>query len=150
MVDRVPSHGVNGSASDQGVESAKKPQASLGIKQALALLHFVPKDSLRCNDSIHEVTTQCGQDSTMRIKDDLAFIVLDYAARAAMAQPSKTGPTVIQVKDNSVMVWDCCASSSVTGSLLNTRDVTEKITHIETADGMKATHTSTCMKTYFL
>ena len=46
---------------------------------------------------------------------------------------------------------DCGASSSVTGSLINTKDVIEKITKIETADGvdsMKATHQ--CMKTYFV
>ena len=101
------------------------------------MLHFVPKDPRRCTDSTHEVTTQRNQDSTIRIKDDFAFIIRDYEAlaRAAMARPSETDPTVIQVKDKSVIVMDCDASSSVTGSLLNTRDVTVKITHIETADG---------------
>ena len=46
---------------------------------------------------------------------------------------------------------DCGASRTVTGSLLNTREVIEKTINIETADGkqsLKSTHT--CLKTYFL
>ena len=39
-------------------ESAHLPVACMGFKQALASLHFVPEETLRCNDSIHEVTTQ--------------------------------------------------------------------------------------------
>ena len=87
----------------------------------------------------------------MIIKEDFAFIIRDYAARAAMARPSNTSPMVTQLKDKSVIVMDCGASRTVTGSLLNTREVTEKTTNIKTADGkqsLKATHT--CLKTYFL
>ena len=63
---------------------------------------------------------------------------------------------------NMDIAMDCGASSSVTGSLINTKDtgslinrdtkdVIEKITKLEPADGvdsMKATHQ--CMKTYFV
>ena len=68
-----------------------------------------------------------------------------------MARPSKTGPMVTQLKDKSVIVMDCGTSCTVTGSLLNTREVIKQTTNIETADGMeslKATHT--CLKIYFL
>ena len=52
--------------------------------------YTVPKDPLRCNDSIHEVTTQYYQDLIMRIKDAMAIIILDYVAHTAMALPSET------------------------------------------------------------
>ena len=65
-----------------------------------------------------------------------------------MARPSDAGPVVTQLKDKSVIVMDCGASRTVTGSLLNTREVIKKTINIETADGLKATHT--CLKTYFL
>ena len=90
MVDGVPAHGVTGSASNQGVESgqSKLSLAMLGFKQALTSLNLIPNDPLRWYDSIQEVTTQSDQYSTMKIKEDFAFIIRDYAARAAMASPS--------------------------------------------------------------
>jgi len=97
------------------------------------------------------VTIQCAQEKTVRIKDYFAFIIQDHitAERAAMARPADAEPLV--VKDNTTIVMDCGASSSLTGSLLNTKEISEKVTRIETADGaetMKATHH--CMKTYFV
>ena len=56
----------------------------------------------------------------MTIKDDFAFIIRNHTARAAMSRPSDTVPLVI--KGKSVIVMDCGASSSVTGSLINTKD----------------------------
>ena len=105
MVDGVPraAHGVTGSASNQGVLSGQSlPLTMLGFKQALTSLNLVPNDPLRCYDSIQEVTTQCYQDSTMIIKEDFAFIIQEYAARAAMARPSETGPMVTQLTDTGV------------------------------------------------
>ena len=67
-------------------ESAHLPAACMGFKQALASLHFVPEETLRCNDSIHEVTTQCVQESKMTIKDDFAFIIRDHTERVAQSQ----------------------------------------------------------------
>ena len=68
-----------------------------------------------------------------------------------MARRSDAVPCQWVIKDKSAIVMDCGASSLVTGSLINTKDVIEKITNIETADGvdsMKATHQ--CTKTYFV
>ena len=138
-------------ALDHGVKAIQTAPASLDFKQAMASLHFVPENTLGCNDSSQEVTIQCAQEQTVRIKDDFAFIIQDHitAERAAMARPKEAEPWVI--KDNSTIVMDCGASSSLTGSLLNTNEISEKMTRIETADGaetMKATHH--CMKTYFV
>ena len=96
-----------------------------------------------------EVTTQCTQESTVTIKDDFAFIIRDHTERAAMARQSDTAPW--EIKDKSAIVMDCGAFSSVIGSLINTKNVIEKITKTETADGvdsMKATHL--CLKSYFM
>jgi hypothetical protein len=60
-------------------------------------------------------------------------------------------PAALTIKDKSVIMMDCGSSSSVIGSLLNAYDVIEKMTNIETANGvdsMRATHT--CLKAYFL
>ena len=53
----------------------------------------------------------------MIIKEDFYYIVREYTARAAMATPSDAGPVVTQIKDKSVIVMDCGASRTVTGSL---------------------------------
>ena len=121
----------------------------LGFKQALTSLNLAPKDLWRGKITFHEDATLDDQDND--IKEDFAFITREYAARAAMARPSETGPTVTQLKDKSVIVMDCGASRTMTGSLLNIRDVNEQKTNIETADGkesLKASHTY--LKTYFL
>ncbi len=54
--------------------------------------HFVPEEAMRCNDAIQEVNTQCVEESTVRIKDDFAFIIRDHTERAAMARPSDAAP----------------------------------------------------------
>ena len=54
-------------------------------------------------------------------------------------------------KDKSVIVMDCGASVTITGSLLNCEDVELKITKIETAkeaESIMASHT--CRKTHFV
>ncbi len=54
------------------------------------------------------------------------------------------------IKDKSVIVMDCGASQTITGSLIICKEVKEKET-IETANGddsIKSTHT--CIKTYFV
>ena len=114
-------------------------------------LKLVPEKALECNDSSQEVTIQCAQEKTVRIKDYFAFIIQDHitAERAAMARPTDAEPLVI--KDNTTIVMDCGASSSSTGSQLNTKEISEKVTRLEMADGaetMEATHH--CMKTYFV
>jgi hypothetical protein len=69
-------------------QSAQLPLACVGCKQALTSLHLVPEETLRWNDSIHEVTTPCVQEPTVKIKDDFASIIRDHTERAAMARPS--------------------------------------------------------------
>ena len=149
----VPAYEAMGSAYSHGALSGKSQLCAtvLGFKQALASLNLTPTDLWRGRISIQENTTSDDQDSTMIIKEDFSYIIREYTARAAMARPSDSGPMVTQLKDKYAIVMDCGASRTVTGSLLNTREVIEKTTNIETADGkqsLKATHT--CLKTYFL
>ena len=47
------------------------------------------------------------------------------------------------IKDKSVAIVDCGASSTLTGSLINATDIEEKVTIIETADGEERMR-STC------
>ena len=87
----------------------------------------------------------------MIIEEDFSYIIREHTARAAVARPSDAGPMVTQLKDKSVIVMDCGASRTVTGSLLNTRVVIEKTINMETADGKQSLKSShTCLKTYFL
>ena len=69
-----------------------------------------------------------------------------------MARQEDEQPKLVDYsKDKSVIVLDCGASTTVTGSLLNCTDVEVKNTIIETAkdgEGMTATHS--CKKTYFV
>ena len=73
-------------------------------------------------------------------------------ARAAMARPVSEDESVKVIKDKSVAIVDCGASSTLTGSLinLNATDIEEKVTIIETADGeerMRSSHK--CIKDIF-
>ena len=55
-------------------------------------------------------------------------------ARAAMARPVSEDESVRVIKDKSVAIVDCGSSSALTCSLINARDIEEKVTIIETAD----------------
>ena len=125
-VDGVPAHEALGSAYNHGALSGKSLLCvtALGIKQALASLNLAPTDLWRGRISIQENATLDYQDSTMIIKEDFSYIIREYTACAAMARPSDASPMVTQLKDKSVIVMDCGASRTVTGSLLNTREVT--------------------------
>ena len=122
----VPAYEAMGSADSHGALSAKSQLCAteLGFNQALTSLNLAPTDLWSGRISIQENATLDDQDSTMIIKEDFSYIVREYTARAAMARTSDAGPVVTQIKDKSVVVMDCCASHTVTGSLLNTREVT--------------------------
>jgi hypothetical protein len=63
-----------------------------------------------------------------------------------MARPSEQSAQAI--KDKSVLVMDCGASTKITGSLLHCTEVNEKQTKITTADGAETMRSShTCKKT---
>ena len=52
-----------------------------------------------------------------------------------MAHPVPEDESVKVIKDKSVAIVDCGASSMLTGSLINATDIEEKVTIIKTADG---------------
>ena len=65
-----------------------------------------------------------------------AFIIRDHnRAMAAMARPSDAGKGDLIIRDKDVIIADCGAAKTLTGSLLNTTAATDKATIIETADG---------------
>ena len=117
----------------------------------MAASHIVPHplEELPRNDS-NQVSETTDQEATAaRIPERLASIIRDKTERAAMARLSKQSTQVI--KDKSVIVMDCGASQTITNSLINCKEVKEKVTMIKTADGdesMKGTHS--CIKTYFI
>ena len=52
-----------------------------------------------------------------------------------MARPVSEDESVKVIKDKSVTIVDCGASSTLTGSLINATDIEEKVTIIVTTDG---------------
>ena len=105
------------------------------------------------NDFYHDDREMIGEEETTVIKlhERFAPICCNPTARAAVAKPKDAQSTTDYSNDKSVIVMDCGASTTLTGSLLNCADIVEKITTIETAkdgEGMIATHS--CKKTYFV
>jgi hypothetical protein len=73
------------------------------------------------------------------------------AARARVAVARAGEELTRIIKDRSVAIVDCGATDTLTSSLINATDVEEKLTIIETADGverMRSNHK--CIKTYFV
>jgi hypothetical protein len=68
-----------------------------------------------------------------------------------MACPVSKDEAIKVIRDKSVAIVDCGASSALTGSLINATDIEEKLIFFETADDeerMRSTHK--CNKTYFV
>ena len=107
-VDGVSAHEAMDSAYNQGALSSKSLlcATALGFKQALTSLNLAPTDLWRGKISIQKDATLDDQDSTMIIKEDLAFIIREHTARAAMARSSDAGPMVTQRKEKYVIVMD--------------------------------------------
>jgi hypothetical protein len=114
----------------------------------MASLHIVPRqlgeEIQRDSDSNQEVKTRDQGVLVVGIPERYAQLFRTETEIASMASDQ-----YIQVmKGKSVAVVDCGASQTITGSLVNCKDVMEKVTIIETADGeenMKSTHTCTKM-----
>ena len=63
----------------------------------------------------------------------------------------RAGESARIIKDKSIAIVDCRATDMLTSSLINATNVEEKLTLIETADGvvrMRSNHK--CIKTYFV
>jgi hypothetical protein len=109
------------------------------FKQAMASLNNPPctlKGKLaQINDFFQDDREMIGEDETTVIKlhERFAPICCNPTARAAMAKPNDVQSTTDYSNDKSVIVMDCGASTTMTGSLLNCADIVEKITTIETA-----------------
>ena len=121
----------------------------LTVKQAMASSEYAPyfqEGRLAQFGELYqtEKSTTRGGTPVIKIHERFAHIYCNPTARAAMArQEDEQSNLVDYSKDKSVIVLDCGASTTVTGSLLNCTDVEVKNTIIETAkdgEGMTAAH----------
>jgi hypothetical protein len=137
-------------------EARPSPTQDQTVKQAMASLNtapYSPVDKLAQIQDLYQddqVTIREDGTTVIKIHERFAHIYCNPKARAAMANPSDVAQSDYG-QDKSVIVMDCGASTTVTGSLLNCTDIVEKITTVETAkdgEGMTATHS--CIKTYFV
>jgi hypothetical protein len=124
-----------GHASDHGAEIAQHSYTSLVLKQAMTASNIVPHplEEPPRNDSNNVSETIVQETTAARIPERFASIIRDKTERAAMARPSKQYTQVI--KDKSVIVLDCGALQTITNSLIDCKEVKEKVMMIETADG---------------
>ena len=101
-------------------------QLELDFKQAMASSNIAPyhQDEGQPIPNLSE-SENVGDDTedSVIVHERFAFIFKnhDKTERAAMARPSKQSPQ--SITDKSVVVMDCGASQTITGSLLNSRDV---------------------------
>jgi hypothetical protein len=119
----------------------------------MASSHIVPRqldeEIPRDNAACQECETQDQEVPVVIIPSRYAYLFRLKTKKAAMARPSDQSTKVIREK--SVSVMDCGASQTITSSLINCKDMMEKVTIIETANGvesMKSKHV--CNKTYFV
>jgi hypothetical protein len=138
------------------LEARPSPLQDQTVKQAMAPLNTAPYSPVEKLAQIHDlyqddqVTIREDGTTVFKLHERFAHIYCNTTARAAMANPSDVAQTDYG-KDKSVIVVDCGASTTMTGSLLNCSDIEERITTVETAkdgEGMTATHS--CNKTYFV
>lgn len=120
---------------------ASSNTASYSTADRLAQINDLYKDE--------QVTIREDGKTVIRMHERFAHIYCTPTARAAMANPSDVQSNYST--DKSVIVMDCGASTTITGSLINCSDIVEKETMVDTAkegEGMTATHS--CNKTYFV
>jgi hypothetical protein len=155
MNDDVPAHDAEGRPSFYAVKTAQSLYAQLGFRQAMASSHIVPRqldeEIPRDNDDCQEFETQDPSQEVpvVIIPESYAYLFRLKTEIAVMARPSDQSTKVI--KEKSVAVRDCGALQTITCSLINCKDVMEKVTIIETAnseENMKSNHA--CTKTYFV
>ena len=153
MNDDVPARDAEGRTSFYAEKTAQSLYAQLGLRRAMASSHIVPKqldeEIPRDNNYNQEFETQDQGFPVVKLPERLTYLFRHETEKAAMARPSEQSTKVIREK--SVAVMDCGASQTITGSLINCKDVMEKVTIIETANGEEnMTSTHVCTKTYFV
>ena len=138
--------------SDRAPEIVPVTHSELDFKQAMASSNIAPyhqDEGQPIPNSANTENVGDDTDDTVIIPERFAYILKNETERAAMARPSGQSPQ--SITDKSILVMDCGASQTITGSLLNCSDVHEKTTKIVTADGKESMIlTHTCLKTYFV
>ena len=125
------------------------------VKQAMASSNTASYSTAgrleQINDLYKEDQVMINEDekTVIKIHERFANIFCNPTVGAAMENPSDVQSN--HSTDKSVIVMDCGASTTITGSLVNCTDIAETETLIDTAkegEGMTATHS--CNKTYFV
>ena len=127
-------------------------QAELGFRPAMASAYIASQymEHLETINDSTEIDWNNG-DEFLILSKRSSELFKEVRARAAMARPVSEGESVKVIKDKSVAIVDCRATSTLTCSLINATDIEKKVTIIETADGeerMQSSHK--CIKTYFV
>ena len=138
MNDDVPARDAEGRTSFYAEKTAQSLYAQLGLRQAMASSHIVPKqldeEIPRDNNDNQEFETQDQGFPVVKLPERLTYLFRHETEKVAMARPSEQSTKVIREK--SVAVMDCGASQTITGSLINCKAVMQKVTILETANAL--------------
>ena len=118
-------------------------QAELKFKQATTSL-YIASQYMEHQETINDSTEidWNNRDEYLLLSRRSTELLREGRARAAMARPVSEDDSVKVIKDKSVAIVDCGASSTLTGSLINASDIEEKVKIVETADGEKKMQSS--------
>ena len=150
--DAEPRRVASGCTSDHSAKMTPQQQAEFESRQAMAS-SYIASQYMEHQETINDSTEidWNNGDELLILSQRSTRALKEARARAAMARPVSEDESVKVIKDKSVAIVDCGASSTLTGSLINATDIEEKVTIIETADGeerMRSSHK--CIKTYFV
>ena len=150
--DAEPRRVASGCTSDHSAKMTPQQQAEFESRQAMAS-SYIASQYMEHQETINDSTEidWNNGDELLILSQRSTRALKEARARAAMARPVSEDESVKVIKDKSVPIVDCGASSTLTGSLINATDIEEKVTIIETADGeerMRSSHK--CIKTYFV
>ncbi len=136
MSDDVPARDAEG-RTFYAEKTAQSLYAHQGFRQAMASSHIVPRqlneEITRDNTACQEFETQDQQVPVVKIPERYVYLFSFKTETAATARPSDQATKAI--KEKYVAVMNCGASQTITGSLINCKEVMEKVTIIETANG---------------
>ena len=149
--DAEPQRVASGCTSDHSAKMIPTQWAELGSKQAMTSSYIAPdymENETTIDDSVPEEDCNNWDDHVILSRRSTELV---RAARARVAVARAGEELTRIIKDRSVAIVDCGATDTLTSSLINATDVEEKLTIIETADGverMRSNHK--CIKTYFV
>jgi hypothetical protein len=153
--DAEPQHVASCCTSDHSAKMIPTQWAELGSKQAMTSSCIAP-DYMENETTIdNSVPVKLPEEDCNNCDDYVILsrrsteLIWAARARAAVARAGEESTRII--KDRSVAIVDCGATDTLTLLQIHATDVEEKLTIIETADGVERMHSNhKCIKTYFV